>query len=500
MICVAIGRSRHKHMMAEHRHMAEQGAQIVELRLDYVSSRVNIRRLLSERGTSDCKVIVTCRRKEDGGKWSGTEESRLLLLREAIAEGVDYVDLEEDIASQIPRFGKTKRIISYHNFRKTPEDLRELHTRMCQLDPDIVKLATMANDPHDNLRMLETMQESEIPTAGMCMGDMGTPSRILSAKFRAPFTYSTFHHERALAPGQLSYNQMVDIYRCQDIGPATDVYGVIADPVGHSLSPHVHNAAFTAKGINSVYVPFRVPPDNLPKFMEDASRLGIRGLSVTIPHKEAIAHHLTKVDPAVKSIAAVNTVVFDGSDVVGYNTDYNAAMDCIENALGTIGAKPSPVKNKRVLILGAGGVARPIVYGLKSRGALVSIASRTRQRSDRLANAFDCKAIDWEARQRVQCDILINCTPIGMHPNVDDSPVSKTFLKHSMLLFDTVYNPESTLLIKDARSRNCQTITGVEMFERQAMLQFFLFTRQEAPPGLMREVLKKTIGPIGGRI
>ena len=500
MICVAIGRSRHKHMMAEHRHLAEQGAQMVELRLDYVSSRVNIRRLLSERGENDCQVIITCRRKEDGGKWSGTEEARVLLLREAIAEGVDYIDLEEDIAAQIPRFGKTKRIVSYHNFRKTPEDLRDLHNRMCQLDPDVVKLATMANDPHDNLRMLETMQESEVPTAGMCMGDMGMPSRILSAKFGAPFTYATFHHERALAPGQLSFKQMNDIYRYQHIGPDTDVYGVIADPVGHSLSPHVHNAAFEAKGINAVYTPFRVPPDNLEQFMADASRLGIRGLSVTIPHKEAIARHLTKVDPAVKSIGAVNTVVFDGSDVVGYNTDYNAAMDCIEHALGTIGAKPSPVKNKRVLVLGAGGVARPIVYGMKSREALVTIASRTKARSDRLAKAFDCKAIDWEARQRVQCDILVNCTPIGMHPNVDESPVSKTFLKHSMRVFDTVYNPETTLLVKDSRSRNCQVVTGVDMFERQAMLQFFLFTRQEATPGLMREVLKKAIGPIGGAI
>lgn len=498
MICVAIGRSRHKHMMAEHRHMAEQGAKMVELRLDYVSSKVNIRRLLSENKDLDCKVIITCRRKEDGGKWSDTEESRLLLLREAIAEGVDYIDIEEDIASQIPRFGKTKRIVSYHNFRKTPDDLQDLHDRMCQLDPDVVKLATMANDPHDNLRMLEIMQSSKVPTVGMCMGDIGTPSRILCAKFGAPFTYATFHHERALAPGQLSFKQMNEIYHYEEIGPDTQVLGVIADPVGHSLSPNVHNAAFRDKGVDAVYCPFRVPSDCLEQFMKDAPRMGIKGFSVTIPHKEAIARHLKKVDPAVKSIGAVNTVVFDGSDVVGYNTDFSAAMFCLEHALGKVGAKPSPVKNKRVLVLGAGGVARPIVYGMKSREALVTIASRTRERSDKLAKAFDCKAIDWDARQRVQCDILINCTPIGMHPNVDESPVSKTFLKHSMLVFDTVYNPESTLLVKDARSRNCQVITGVDMFVRQAKLQYFLFTGQEADEELMRDVVKKAIGPIGG--
>ncbi len=495
MICVAIGRSRHKHIMAEHRHLAEEGAKMVELRLDYVAGRISIGRLMANR-PENCQVIITCRRREDGGKWSGTEEARQLLLREAIAEGVDYVDIEEDIAAHIPRFGKTKRIVSYHNFRKTPKDLRERYARMTKLDPDIIKIATTANDPHDNLRMLELMQESEVPTVAMCMGDIGTPSRILAPKFGAPFTYATFHHERALAPGQLSFKQMNEIYRYEDINLDTAVYGVIADPVGHSLSPQIHNAAFHAKGVNAVYCPFRVPSDSLDQFIKDAHRLGIRGLSVTIPHKEAIARHLNKIDPPVKSIAAVNTVVFDGSETIGYNTDYNAAMDCLEQALGKIGAQPSPLKNKRALVLGAGGVARPIVFGLRKRGALVTVASRTKKRADRLAETYDCKAVDWEARQRVHCDLLVNCTPIGMHPNVDESPMSKTSLKPSMLVFDTVYNPESTLLIKDSRSQNCQTITGVEMFVRQALLQFFLFTRQEVPPSIMRDVLKKAIGPV----
>ncbi len=496
MICVSIGRSRHKHMMAERAHLVEQGAKMVELRLDYVAGRVNLRRLLAEEVSQPSQVIITCRRKADGGKWGGTEEARQLLLREAIAEGVDYVDLEDDIAASIPRFGKTKRIISYHNFRKTPEDLREIHTRLAGLDPDVIKITTMANTPHDNLRMLEIVEQSETPMVGMCMGDIGTPSRILVARFGGPFTYATFHHERTLAPGQLAFGDMKDIYHYESIDSDTDVYGVIADPVGHSLSPPIHNACFRELGINAVYCPFRVPADSLGQFMEDAPRMGIKGLSVTIPHKEAIAKHLTKVDPVVKSIAAVNTVVFDGSEVLGYNTDYNAAMDCLEHALGKIGAEPSPLKNKRALILGAGGVARPIAFGLRKRGALVTVTSRNKKRADKLAEAFDGKSVEWEARDRVNCDILINCTPVGMHPNVDETPMSKTFLKPSLLVFDTVYNPESTLLIKDARERACQVITGVEMFIRQAMLQFFLFTKRDAPHELMRDVLKRTIGPV----
>lgn len=495
MICVSIGRSRHKHMLAEHRHLVEQGAQLVELRLDYISSRVNIQRLLKDR---PCAAVITVRREMDGGKYIGSEEARLIMLREAIANGVEYVDLEDDVAGQIPRFGKTKRIISHHSFRNTPDNLRELHARLKALDADIVKIATMANQPHDNLRVLEMMQESDCPTIGMCMGDIGTPSRILGPRFGAPFTYATFHHERALAPGQLSYEQMVNVFRHNSIGRQTAVYGVVADPVGHSLSPQIHNAAFGAAEVDAVYVPFRVPFDTLGQFMEDVPRLGIRGLSVTIPHKEAIAKFLTKVDPAVKGIGAVNTVLFKGRDALGYNTDYKAAMDCLENALGGAVAPGirSPLKNKKVLVLGAGGVARAMMYGLQRRGARTTIASRTRPRAQFLADTFGGRCIDWQARHVADIDIIINCTPVGMHPNVDESPFNKSHLKPSMVVFDTVYNPESTLLLKEARAHGCRIATGVEMFIRQAALQFLLFTGKEAPEALMRETLKRTIGPV----
>ena len=493
MICVSIGRSRHKHMLAEHKHLCEQGAKMVELRLDYISSRVNIQRLLKDR---PCPTIVTVRREQDGGKFTGDEDARLRMLREAIANGVEYIDLEEDIAGDIPRFGKTKRIVSFHSFRNTPDNLRELHDRLKSKDADVVKIATMANQPRDNVRVLEMMQESEVPTIGMCMGDMGTPSRILGPKFGAPFTYATFHHERALAPGQLSYQQMVEVYRHDSINPDTAVYGVIADPIGHSLSPQVHNAAFGEAGIDAVYVPFRVPMDTLGQFMEDVPRLGLRGLSVTIPHKEAIAKFLTKVDPAVKGIGAVNTVLIKDQQVLGYNTDYKAAMDSLESAFGPIGATPSPLKDKRVLVLGAGGVARAVMYGLERRGAKATIAGRTRSRAQYLAEQFSGRAVDWQARHNAKVDVIVNCTPIGMHPNVDETPFGKSYLKPAMIVFDTVYNPESTLFLKEAKSHGCRTVTGVEMFIRQAALQFMLFTGHEAPYQLMRETLKRAIGPV----
>jgi 3-dehydroquinate dehydratase/shikimate dehydrogenase len=492
MICVSIARGRHRHVIAEHRHLVQQGAKLVELRLDYIGGEVNLRRLLADRPSP---VVISCRRERDGGKFVGSEEQRLMLLRSAIAEGVEYVDLEDDIAQQVPRYGKAKRIISVHDYRKTPDDLSEIHARLSALDPDVVKIATTANQSHDNLRMLELIAGSKVPTVGICMGDIGTPSRILAGRFGAPFTFATFHHERTLAPGQLSFQQMNEIYHYDRIDAHTAVYGVIGDPIGQSLSPMVHNAAFRRQGINAVYVPFRVPREHLTQFLDDAPALGIKGLSVTIPHKEAVLKKLTSMDASMTGVGAANTLLFEDGKILGFNTDHQAALDSLEQALVEHNGRKGTLENNVALVLGAGGAAKAIAYGLKRMGAQVTIAGRTAQRAQQLADALKCKTLDWANRFSIQPDILVNCTPVGMHPNVDATPYDKHHLRPSMIVFDTVYNPENTLLIKDARSQSCTVVTGVEMFVRQACLQFKQFTGQEAPSDLMREVLKRAIGP-----
>jgi len=491
MICVSIGRGRHRHVIAEHRHLVEQGARLVELRLDYIDGDVNIKRLIAER---PCPVVIACRRQRDGGKYAGSEEQRVLLLRTAIAEGVEYVDLEDDIASSIPRFGKTKRIISVHDFRKTPEDLATLHSRLCRHDPDIVKISAMANHPRDNLRILRLIQQSEIPMIGICMGDIGVPTRILAGKFGAPFTYATFHHERALAPGQLSFRQMTEIYGYDQITAETEVYGVIADPVAHSLSPLIHNAAFQHLQMNKVYVPFRVPREDLEQFIDDAPQLGIKGLSVTIPHKEAVVKKLTEADGAVRGIGACNTVLFDGDKRRGYNTDYRAAMSSLAVAMDLSEQQEKPLAGKTALVLGAGGVGMAIVYGLVRRGAQVVVTDGVARQAANVAKRFNCRTVDWAGRHGVTADLLFHCTPIGMHPEVNETPFEKHHLRPSMVVFDAVYNPENTLLVKEARSRNCNVITGIDMFVGQASLQFKLFTGQDGPAELMRETIRRAIG------
>jgi 3-dehydroquinate dehydratase/shikimate dehydrogenase len=489
MICVSIGRGRHRHVIAEHKHLVENGIGLVELRLDYLQGEVQVKRLLRDR---PCPVIMTCRRKSDGGRWEHSEEARLTLLRTAIVEGADYVDLEDDVAAGVRRYGVTKRIISHHDFQKTPADLTLLHKRLASMDADIVKIAAMANHPTDNLRMLQMVHASRLPTVGICMGDIGAPTRILGGRCGAPFTYATFNDDRVLAPGQIGWRQMREMYRYDSITAATRIYGVVADPVGHSLSPVVHNAAIAAAGIDAVYVPFRVPAEQIDEFLSAASRWPLSGLSVTIPHKESVLRHATAVDGLVQSIGAANTLSFTPAGIEAANTDATAAVESLAAALrgdeqpqnGTLGVKTA-------VVLGGGGAARAVAFGLKQRGVEVTVTSRTADRAKKIAAEVGCKAVEWAARHRMPSDCVVNATPVGMHPNVDETPYDKEHLRPYMVVFDTVYNPENTLFIKEARSVGCRTVTGVEMFVRQAAIQFRIWHGVEPPQQVMRDALKR---------
>lgn len=491
MICVSIGRGRHRHVIAEHKHLADNGVTLVELRLDYIQGEVQVKRLLKER---PCPAIVTCRRKSDGGRWDHSEEARLQLLRLAIAEGADYIDLEDDVAGSVRRYGTTKRIVSHHDMLRTPPDLARLHARMVALDADVVKIATMANHPTDNLRMLELVHATLVPTVGICMGDIGVPTRILAGRAGAPFVFATFNDERALAPGQIGWRPMRDLYHYDAITPATRIYGVVADPVAHSLSPAVHNAACRAAGIDAVYIPFRVPADQLDEFLTAATRWPLAGLSVTIPHKEAVLAKCTRQDDLVKAIGAANTLTFTPDGITAANTDAVAAVESLAAMLAETEqlAGGDGLGVKTALVLGAGGAARAVAFGLKQRGVEVTIAARTPERGKKVATDVGCKLVDWSARHRMPHDCIVNATPIGMHPDVDATPFDKEHFRPYMVVFDTVYNPESTLLIKEARGAGCRVVTGVEMFVRQAAIQFRTWHGVEPPPGVMREALKRT--------
>jgi 3-dehydroquinate dehydratase/shikimate dehydrogenase len=433
--------------------------------------------------------------------WRGQEEKRQQLLREAIALGVDYIDLESDIAGKIRRFGKTKRIVSYHNLKSTPADLDEIVGQCAESDPDVIKIATMAHSFADAARVLKVGAGSaKHPTIAIAMGEVGTFTRVLGAKYGAPFTYAGFNPERVFAAGMLSFVSLKKDFCYDQIDAQTEVYGVVGDPIGHSLSPAIHNPSFRSLGLNKVMAPFQVPAGGLKDFFEAMEWVGIKGCSVTIPHKVDVIPLLEHKENSVERTGSCNTVVRDeGGKWTGYNTDYRAAMDSLEEIMGKEDAPdaPSPLLEKQVLILGAGGVARSLAFGVSRRGASVTITNRHDEKATGLAEEIGCRSATWSMRATMIADVVINCTPVGMHPNVDDTPLPPSaFQRSNMVVFDTIYHPENTMMLKLARERGCKTLTGVDMFVRQAALQFKLYTGQDAPTDLMREALKRKLKPL----
>jgi 3-dehydroquinate dehydratase/shikimate dehydrogenase len=493
-ICVVIGRTRHKMFQAEIQEAARRGARLIEVRLDFLAKAPDFKRLLANK---PCPLVATVRRPADGGRWSGSEPERLTLLRQAIAGGFDWVDVETDVADAIRRFGEVRRVVSYHNMHEVPADLEKIHARMCKQDADVIKIVVRGQQPEDNLRVLRLVKDAPTPTIAFTMGDMSMPSRVLCLKYGSPFTYAAFNPERGIAPGLPSFDELKHVYHVNAINADTQVYGLIGDPVAHSLSPLLHNAAFRSQRYNAVYVPFRVPRGQLDGFLKHFEVLGVRGYSVTIPHKEAAALVATQRESSVSVTQAANTLVRLGGGFAGYNTDFTAATESLlANMPPNPDGSPPTLQSRVAMILGAGGAARAVAHSLHRQGVMVNISNRTPERSQKLAEEIGCRAVDWAARHSVLCDILVNCTSVGMHPNVDETPVHHSFLKPGLIVMDVVYTPETTLLIREARGRGCLVITGVDMFVRQAAEQFKLFTGQEASLEYMRTVLRRALSPV----
>jgi 3-dehydroquinate dehydratase/shikimate dehydrogenase len=495
MICAILGRGRHAALAEEWKEAAEAGVQLVELRVDCLRREPDLKRVLKERPTP---MVFTVRRGADGGLWRAPEEKRQRLMREAIVAGVDFIDIEMDVARDIRRFGNTRRIVSYHNLKQTPADLLQIAQQCEEMDADVVKIATKVHSIADAMRVLKVASQMETPTIAIAMGEIGSFTRVLGAKYGAPFTYANFNVDRSFAAGMLRFDELKRDYFYDQIDAQTEVYAVIGDPIGHSLSPPVHNAAFRELGQNKVMVPILMPAERLKASLDEVAWLGIKGFSITIPHKQAVLPLLNQADGGVERTGACNTMLVkeDGTKV-GYNTDYRAAMDSLEAAYGgLLEGGLSPLANKNVVILGAGGVARPIGFGLMRRGAVVTICNRTDERATKLAEELGCRTSNWGMRASMIPDIIVNCTPVGMHPQVDDTPMPPAGFRPNMVVMDTVYHPENTMFLKLARERECKTVSGVDMFIRQAAIQSQLYTGLEPPVEAMRDVVRRKLGPI----
>lgn len=479
---------------------ATAGADAVELRLDYLSpqpAKQDIAALLAD---APVETITTCRPTVEGGRFTGSEPDRLALLAEAIRHGADWVDVEAAVPPQYRPGPPGRVILSRHDFKKCPADLDALAARLDNSDAGVNKIAFAPTGPEDALRAFDVIRQCRKPTLALAMGEAGVISRILAGKFGAFGTFAALSPGAQSAPGQPTIAELIDLYRVKQLTADTEVYGVIGCPVGHSMSPAIHNAAFAAAGMDACYVPLLIQPgeDDFQRFMDALLArpwLTWRGLSVTIPHKEHALRYVgaDNCDPLAVKIGAVNTITIapDGT-LAGDNTDYAGAIDAL---VAGMGINREGLAGRRAAVIGAGGVARAIVAALAHYGCETIIYNRTVERCQRLAEEFGAAWAGLDKLDQLDAEIVINCTSVGMHPKVDHCPLA-TIPSCVSAVFDTIYNPIETMFIRQARAAGCAAITGLEMFVNQAVAQFERWTEKPAPREVMRDVVARKLGEV----
>ncbi|MBX3393801.1 MAG: type I 3-dehydroquinate dehydratase [Phycisphaerae bacterium] len=504
----------------------EAGADMIELRLDLMPDLTDedIRGLRAA-FTDGPPIILTYRSPAEGGGDSATDAARMARLDE-LGPTFDYIDVEiatwerseesrriataamrrADVVSQtggvemIEGGSRRKLILSRHDDKGRPASLQADLVRMCEEEAcDVPKLAWRARSVRDNFEAFELLRLSPRPAITVCMGEDGRLSRILCRKFGAFATFASLRHGDETAPGQLTIRELRDGFRWSRIGSATHLYGVLGDPIGHSISPDVQNAAFDRTGRDAVYVPIRVTagPESFKAFMVEVLArpwLDFRGFSVTIPHKENAWRFVNErgrlMDEASRECGAVNTLKLCPDGVVeGWNTDSAAVTGAVSDALGT---EQLPA-GLSALVLGSGGMARAAAYALSKAGARVTIAGRNEPSARAIADRFGCSVCAWPERDRVSCDLILNCTPIGMHPLTDQSPVSPAALRGGRMVFDSIYFPLQTRLLREAAQAGCRVISGADLFAHQAVAQFTIWTGEDVARSVFHEMTAKAI-------
>ena len=467
--------------------LAHRLTRTIEIRLDWLRN-AHERDAFFESGVRVFPewTIATCRSIAAGGRFRGSAHAQTWVLNAAALAGCWKRDYEiENIgpgswALYYPG-GKVRDhrrgvIVSYHNFRQTPAQLKSIVRRLLAPEGSAIKIAMQCHFIRDSLRLL-ALCKRQPDVIAVPMGEIGLPARVLALKHGSALAYASVGEKTA--PGQLTLDEMKNLYRADKLDKHTRVYGVIGNPVSHSLSPLLHNTGFIAKRMNDVYLPFLVR--GLRDFLAAIKPLGIRGFSVTVPWKEKILRHLDDCDPLAAAIGAVNTVVVrKNGQLYGMNTDYVGVLRALQERVRLRGA--------RVLIYGAGGVARAVAFALAHEGAVPAICARRPSQARQLARAVRCESLDRRALRTEYFDAIVNCTPVGMHPRVTESPLRADEL-NCRLVFDTVYRPERTKLLQLAARRRIETISGVEMFLAQGIAQWEIWTEQRAPEKQMRAAI-----------
>ncbi len=433
-------------------------------------------------------AIATCRRAENGGRFKGSVAAEIEFLTKAAAAGCQLADVELETAEAMKAAEWQKLrsrcavVLSHHDFRTTRK-LEDTFARMQKVKADYYKIVATATRLYDNVTMVKFLEEKSYTHSviGLCMGEQGIISRVLGLRAGSVFTFASATDGEETAPGQVSFRSLRDKYRIDQVDAATRVYGVAGDPVSHSLSPAMMNAAFRRENVNAVYLALHAK--KLEDLIESARDIPVSGFSVTIPYKQEIVEHLDNTDAVTAKVGACNTVV-RGSEgkLFGFNTDVGAILRPLEKRISLQGAK--------VLVLGAGGAARAAVFGIKDRGAEVFIMNRTTETGQKLARQAKAKFIKRPDLKKHSFDVIINATPLGLDGAMAKlSPLTEKEIK-AKYLFEMVYTPTETPLVKMARAAGAQIIPGIEMFVQQGARQFEIWTGKPAPADEMQKVVE----------
>lgn len=483
-ICAVVAASTAREMQAQLRR-ALRLTRAVELRLDYLKNEDQIEEFLhwlrDRRIPAD--LIATARRVSAGGRLGGELSLQMAVLAMFAAYHGGWCDTEIETCESQPGevlrlfLRRTRCIVSFHDFHKVPKDLPGIVTQLGRFyrKDEAIKVATQCNSYRDVLRVLALCKDRRDVIA-VPMGEIGLPARVLALAHGSALAYASVGEKTA--PGQLTLDEMKDLYRADKLDRKTKVYGVIGNPVSHSLSPLMHNTGFIARRMNAVYLPFLVK--DLRDFLGAMRPLNIAGFSVTLPWKERILRHLDDCDPLAAKIGAVNTVVRRNGKLYGCNTDYVGVLRALEQRVR--------LRGSRVLLYGAGGVARAVAFALAQGGAIVCVCARRPEQAWQLARAVRGEAVERRRLRREFFDAIVNCTPVGMHPHPGRSPLRADEL-NCRLVFDTVYRPQRTRLLQLAERRGIETVSGVEMFIAQGVAQWGIWTESRAPETAMRKAV-----------
>ena len=503
-LCVAIQASSPEELI-ERAASALADSRFLEFRLDSLAKPASILPKVKEflAAHRDTTVLATCRRKQFGGLFTGSLKAELEVLLAAAEAGCQIVDLEVESAEEAAprqldqlrdglRAAGTALLISFHDFSRT-KNLDQTALRIEVFQPDFVKVVSTAKSLADNLAVLKLIQEHSrsVEVVGIAMGEEGLVSRVLGLRAGAPFTFAAFSDSpisdkpatvstQATAPGQLTARTLRDLYRVEQLDQATRIFGVAGDPIAHSLSPLMHNAAFRRENVNAILLPLIT--HKVADLITLARELPLAGSAVTMPLKQEVLPHLANSDPLTARIGACNTLR-TGADgkLYGFNTDVAGVVRPLERRLKLQGA--------RIAVLGAGGAARAAVFGLVEQGAEVFIVNIVHEDAVKLAKQAKAKALKRDLFAKGAFDVLINATPCGMEGNKQPLPITEKELNAS-LVFDMVYNPLETPLLKLAKERGIPVISGMEMFVQQGARQFEIWTGKPAPEAEMMRVVE----------